>query len=965
MVSRRNLFALAFHNSVSTAIFVLLGIAGFVPCSLSAQDQNNDHDWSVQKVIPVGDSPERAVLTPDGRELYVANHGSDGTVSVIDTRTGVVKATVRVGAAPGTMAMSHNGQHVYVLIENGLSIIDTGSKTVKTLPLEGRTDEMAITGDDARVYLTRVYTGLQYLDTKTDKIVPAIDTTCPIGVAVSKDDRLLYVNYQCFGPGGSMAHDAFGVYKLPSHELIATVRGFPNVGGQVVLSADGSQVWLQGFDACSRFDYPHEGCPGVPTDVVNVLRTADFQGLTHRQDFDCSDPTGPCPLVRTFGFSLEDINGRISMSPDGVAFVGGGIKIKEIDTRQAGTIAMEHIVRLPIACAGDVAFAPDGQTAWLPLSATNACTGETNMQPSDPGEHSDRNIVVMIARGKPAAEAANSVAALTLATVRKTMLTVSCNPPDNLSDPDLREAADKLHVANAASLQRPELIEAVTKAQMGKPGCVTGAVTIPRHELVATYSERGVASDTPGQPITITTMAPDGDPYCFIAERLAAGFPNDVLQQIMMKKDHGYAQFIGLSDATGDILPQEISGGLVGAPVTAMGMELGPKVVYLNSFVCADRVMTILIREGQETLVREGIENGKPVTQTILQGKVDTLRIELRDPCSNPLQDAEDLYHILIPPDIEKALDDARQHAPGQKLTLLWELDDQLRYIPPAALSYDGQHYLVERDATVMLGQSNPLLSAQPEGKLRAVAAADANLDGMDHLETLPRTTDEVNSVFYPETGSRVSGKIPAIMLVNDGQAPDFARFTASDLQSSLNHLVQTGGDDKLIVHIASHFELTNKAETSFLLTRSGELTLTDLSKNFKFTGVWLVTLSACNTANPQTTTTGGVGNSGVSDGRETEALAYLVGGNGAHSVLASLWAVRDESTALLMQSFYTAIQQGATKSAALQKAELFVMHAAPPLPILEPQNGPTKCMSETYAHPKFWAPFILIGDRQ
>jgi CHAT domain-containing protein len=245
------------------------------------------------------------------------------------------------------------------------------------------------------------------------------------------------------------------------------------------------------------------------------------------------------------------------------------------------------------------------------------------------------------------------------------------------------------------------------------------------------------------------------------------------------------------------------------------------------------------------------------------------------------------------------------------------------------------------------------------------VAAADANLDRRDELETLPRTTDEVNSVFYPETESRVPGKIPAIMLVNDGQTPGVARFTADDLQSSLNHLVQTGGDDKLIVHIASHFALTDKAETSFLLTRSGKLTLTDLSKNFKFAGVWLVTLSACDTANPQTTTAGGVGNSGGSDGRETEALGYLVGEKGAHAVLASLWAVRDESTALLMQSFYTAIQQGATKSAALQKAELDVMHAAPPLPIPEPENGPTKCTSETFAHPKFWAPFILIGDRQ
>jgi len=95
-----------------------------------------------------------------------------------------------------------------------------------------------------------------------------------------------------------------------------------------------------------------------------------------------------------------------------------------------------------------------------------------------------------------------------------------------------------------------------------------------------------------------------------------------------------------------------------------------------------------------------------------------------------------------------------------------------------------------------------------------------------------------------------------------------------------------------------------------------------------------LVTLSACETGLGKEL--GGEGIVGL-----TRAFMYA----GAPSVMVSLWKVADESTAELMKAFYGHLKRGASKDAALQSA------------MSDLRRRPE------YAHPYYWAPFILYGD--
>ena len=95
-----------------------------------------------------------------------------------------------------------------------------------------------------------------------------------------------------------------------------------------------------------------------------------------------------------------------------------------------------------------------------------------------------------------------------------------------------------------------------------------------------------------------------------------------------------------------------------------------------------------------------------------------------------------------------------------------------------------------------------------------------------------------------------------------------------------------------------------------------------------------LAVLSACNT---------GYGKLVKGEGVMSLARAFRYAG--CPSVAMSLWKVDDESTALIMQGFYTYLDKGFTKDQALRKAKL---------DYLSKSKKP---------HPYFWAPFVLIGD--
>ena len=82
--------------------------------------------------MTVGQEPLFLAIT--GTSVYVANK-NDGTVSVIDTASNTVIATVTVGSAPNALAITSNGASVYVANSGGhdVSVIDAASKTVTAI----------------------------------------------------------------------------------------------------------------------------------------------------------------------------------------------------------------------------------------------------------------------------------------------------------------------------------------------------------------------------------------------------------------------------------------------------------------------------------------------------------------------------------------------------------------------------------------------------------------------------------------------------------------------------------------------------------------------------------------------------------------------------------------------------------------------------------------------------------------
>jgi CHAT domain-containing protein len=174
------------------------------------------------------------------------------------------------------------------------------------------------------------------------------------------------------------------------------------------------------------------------------------------------------------------------------------------------------------------------------------------------------------------------------------------------------------------------------------------------------------------------------------------------------------------------------------------------------------------------------------------------------------------------------------------------------------------------------------------------------------------------------------------------------------------------------ILHIATHGRFVPvDANASFLLLGNGDKLFIKELKNLidDLNQVHLVVLSACQTA------LGGLGDDGV----EISGISYYFLNGGAKAVIASLWAVNDDSTRQLMQHFYANLvtngtQSQITKVKALQKAQLSLLHSDNESESAKTKSGQVviekrlrsnvQTRSKTnFAHPYYWAPFILIGN--
>ncbi|MDJ0735898.1 MAG: CHAT domain-containing protein [Nostocaceae cyanobacterium] len=322
------------------------------------------------------------------------------------------------------------------------------------------------------------------------------------------------------------------------------------------------------------------------------------------------------------------------------------------------------------------------------------------------------------------------------------------------------------------------------------------------------------------------------------------------------------------------------------------------------------------------------------VKQEELQQTIRDFRQALQNPSRDIKKTANQLYNWLIKP-IEKDLKQT-----GAK-TLLYAPDGQLRYIPLSAL-YDGKQWLVQRyNINHITAASLTNFNTPPESQLRVLAAAFTK--GNYKVKVGNRQFAFSGLPFAGKEVDYLATTLPGTKkIIDDAFSP---KLTVPQM------------DDYTIVHLATHAAfMVGKPEDSFILFGNGERATLKEIATWSLPSVDLVVLSACET---------GLGGR-LGNGEEILGFGYQIQRTGAKSAIASLWAVDDGGTQVLMNTFYDLLYSGKlTKVEALQKAQIALITGNLPASSNQQHrnnNIPAK-FNTNLSHPYYWAPFILIGN--
>jgi CHAT domain-containing protein len=338
--------------------------------------------------------------------------------------------------------------------------------------------------------------------------------------------------------------------------------------------------------------------------------------------------------------------------------------------------------------------------------------------------------------------------------------------------------------------------------------------------------------------------------------------------------------------------------------------KLGHGAVLVYYLIFEDKLVIMLVTPNEQ-IVRHVAINQKHLSE-ILSNFLATLQNEDEQVREEGLP----LYELLIKP-IETDL------AQAKALTLMVSLDGPLRYMPIAAL-HDGKQYMAERYAIVRYTQTTKNILQRPSKPTQWRAA------GLG-------VNKKVRKEFWPLNG--VDEELKRIVCLNENNSDCVfpgniylnEKFTATTLQQVLT-------ENYSLLHIASHFKFDSSSELSsfLLLGDNTELTLATIREKYNFSGIDLLTLSACDTAV-----------SVPRNGREIEGFGILAQNKGARGIISTLWLTDNQAAIQFMPEFYRALTENpeSTKAQALQK------------------NQKDFISSDKYAHPYYWAPFILMGN--
>jgi CHAT domain-containing protein/Tfp pilus assembly protein PilF len=344
-------------------------------------------------------------------------------------------------------------------------------------------------------------------------------------------------------------------------------------------------------------------------------------------------------------------------------------------------------------------------------------------------------------------------------------------------------------------------------------------------------------------------------------------------------------------------------------------------------------------------------------------GPIDSAASRLRDALANRdaayQAHAQTLYQLAFQPLLPLL---------GKTRRLFVSPDGQLALVPFAAL-HDGHHFLADTFDVTYLTSGKDLLPRPQETapKASVVVLADPDFSAPLAAPTLqeapaqrawaavplPGTLQEAQAIqrLIPEAQLFLGAKAtkeqllrlptPGILhlathgfFLDDAPASPHSR-AVSHFGALSDDLPEARPPDPLLRSglLFAGAQALDRPSFSPLQPRVDSALVTALElAGLDLWGTQLVVLSACDT---------GRGDVKLGQGVYGMRRAFIVAG--AETVVMSLWQVKDDSTAQLMETYYGNLLAGQGRAAALRKAMLSLRATRP--------------------HPHYWAPFIALGQ--
>ncbi|WP_230968130.1 CHAT domain-containing protein [Nostoc sp. WHI] len=271
------------------------------------------------------------------------------------------------------------------------------------------------------------------------------------------------------------------------------------------------------------------------------------------------------------------------------------------------------------------------------------------------------------------------------------------------------------------------------------------------------------------------------------------------------------------------------------------------------------------------------------------------------------------LYDLLIKP--------IQAYLPSSG-TLVFALDRSFQSLPMDLL-YNGKNYLIEEYSIVeTFGSKIRPPKSLYQNKFTALIAG------------LSKESPSFNDKNAPK-GLKALREV-AVEVAQIKKETDSSTVLLNENFTSLQFKQELTKNDFSIVHISTHGQFSSNSDKTVFLAYDKVINVLEFDSllkqktQFNENTIELLVLSACQTAK---------GNK-----RSTLGMAGVAARAGAQSVIASLWLVDEDSTAILMQEFYKDLKNGLTKAEALRQAKLSLLS------------------NPKYVHPYFWSGFVLVG---